>query len=208
MNNTSGMIERPDAPPTQRNKWPILEILNKELTVPADILEIGSGTGQHAIFFAEKFPFIEWFTSDVNSNHAGINSCLQSCKRSNIRLPINLEIGINEENLTTNFDHVFSSNTSHIMSFNNVKKMFSLVGRLLPIGGKFYLYGPFKINDDFTSKSNKDFDDMLKKQSPLMGLRDIEKLDMLANEEGMTKYKFYDMPANNYFSIWRKNEFI
>jgi len=208
MNDAAAMIERPDAPPTQRNKWPILEVLNKELTVPADILEIGSGTGQHAIFFAEKLPFIEWFTSDVSSNHAGMNSWLQSYKGSNIRLPINLEMGVNEINLTANFDHVFSSNTSHIMSFDNVKKMFSLAGRLLPRGGKFYLYGPFKINNEFTSKSNKDFDGMLKKQNPLMGLRDIEKLDILASKEGMAKYKFYDMPANNYFSIWRKDELI
>ncbi|MDA9109354.1 class I SAM-dependent methyltransferase [Woeseiaceae bacterium] len=202
------LIEKPEAPPTQRNKWPILEILSKELISTANILEIGSGTGQHAIFFAEKLPLITWLTSDIKSNHAGIKMWLETYHGSNIRPPFDLEMGLNDRDFNTNIDHVFSSNTSHIMSYKSVKCMFSMIGRLLPLGGKFYLYGPFNINNQFTSKSNQEFDSMLKKQNTLMGIRDIEKLDILAEKEGMKRYGFYEMPSNNYLSIWRKGKFI
>ena len=202
------MTERPEAPPTQRNKWPILDILSKELIENANILEIGSGTGQHAIFFAEKLPLITWFTSDLEGNHAGIRLWLEAYHGSNVRLPINLEMGVNDHSFNKKFDHIFSSNTSHIMSYEAVKRMFSMTGRLLPLGGKFYLYGPFNINDQFTSKSNQEFDSMLKNQDSLMGLRDIGKLDILAKKVGMSKYDFHEMPSNNYLSVWRKDKFI
>jgi hypothetical protein len=94
------------------------------------------------------------------------------------------------------------------MSYEAVKRMFSMTGRLLPLGGKFYLYGPFNINDQFTSKSNQEFDSMLKNQDSLMGLRDIGKLDILAKKVGMSKYDFHEMPSNNYLSVWRKDKFI
>ena len=117
-------------------------------------------------------------------------------------------MGLNDQDFNTNIDHVFSSNTSHIMSYKSVKCMFSMIGRLLPLGGKFYLYGPFNMNNQFTSKSNQEFDGMLKKQNSLMGIRDIEKLDILAEKEGMKRYGFHEMPSNNYLSIWRKGKFI
>jgi len=198
-------MKKPDAPSTRRNRTPILKILTKELINPSEILEIGSGTGQHAVYFSEKLSHVTWYTSDRLINHPVINSRLSSYQGLNLKPPINLHIGKNENDLKLNFDNVFSSNTSHIISYDNVKKMFKLVGRLLRANGKFFLYGPFKIGGKFTSQSNAEFNEKLKKQDSLMGLRDIEKLHCMASKSGLQKYGFYEMPSNNYLSVWIKN---
>ena len=198
------MKEKPDAPATQRNKRPILNILKKEIQDSSVILEIGSGTGQHAIFFAEKMPWVTWQTSDVLSNHEGIQEWLETYKGINIKPPLALEIGYDQLNVPTIFDHVFSSNTSHIMSYNNVKKMFALIAKILPKDGKFFLYGPFNIEYEYTSDSNRNFDVMLKEKSTSMGIRNIEDLDLLAKLGGLSKHKLCKMPANNFLSIWKK----
>jgi len=198
------MKSKPDAPATQRNKRPILDILKREIQDSSEILEIGSGTGQHAIFFAEKMPWITWQTSDVISNHTGINQWLETFKGENIKAPLELEIGHDQLNTTLRFNHVYSSNTAHIMSYSSVIKMFAMIALILPKGGKFFLYGPFNIENKYTSNSNQEFDAMLKEKSSAMGIRNIEDLDLLAKQGGLRKYKFYNMPANNYLSIWRK----
>ena len=122
----------------------------------------------------------------------------------NLKLPLNLEIGLNENCIKKKYDDVFSSNTSHIMSFKNVEKMFSLVGRILRKNGKFFLYGPFRVNGDFTSKSNEKFNDELNQKDPIMGIRDIEKLDKFAIQNNLSNYAFLQMPANNFLSVWSK----
>ena len=193
-----------DAPSTRRNRDPILKILTEELINASEILEIGSGTGQHAVYFSENLSHLTWYTSDRLVNHPRINSRVKSYKGSNLKPPINLHIGRNEDDVQLNFDNIFSSNTSHIMSHDNVKRMFKLVGRLLRTDGKFFLYGPFKIGGKFTSKSNEEFNEQLKIQDSLMGLRDIEGLHCLASKSGLGKYEFYEMPTNNYLSVWIK----
>jgi len=195
---------KPDAPSTRRNRAPILKILTKELKGSSEILEIGSGTGQHAVYFSENLSRVTWHTSDRLINHPGVTSRVKSYKGLNLKPPINLHIGKNENDLLLNIDNIFSSNTSHIMAYSDVKKMFKLAGRLIRADGKFFLYGPFKIGGKFTSKSNEEFNKKLKMQNSLMGLRDIERLDRLALKYGLKKYKFYEMPANNYLSVWVK----
>tara|TARA_B100000959_G_scaffold69813_1_gene74006 strand:- start:7750 stop:8346 length:597 start_codon:yes stop_codon:yes gene_type:complete len=197
-------MEKSDAPSTRRNRDPILKILTEELINASEILEIGSGTGQHAVYFSENLSHLTWYTSDRLVNHPRINSRVKSYKGSNLKSPINLHIGRNEDDVQLNFDNIFSSNTSHIMSHDNVKRMFKLVGRLLRTDGKFFLYGPFKIGGKFTSKSNEEFNEQLKIQDSLMGLRDIEGLHCLASKSGLGKYEFYEMPTNNYLSVWIK----
>ncbi|HJL92572.1 MAG TPA: DUF938 domain-containing protein [Woeseiaceae bacterium] len=197
-------MEKSDAPSTRRNRDPILKILTEELINASEILEIGSGTGQHAVYFSENLSHLTWYTSDRLVNHPRINSRVKSYKGSNLKPPINLHIGRNEDDVQLNFDNIFSSNTSHIMSHDNVKRMFKLVGRLLRTDGKFFLYGPFKIGGKFTSKSNEEFNEQLKIQDSLMGLRDIEGLHCLASKSGLGKYEFYEMPTNNYLSVWIK----
>ena len=198
------MMNRPDAPATKRNRDPILKALKKELHGEKELLEIGSGTGQHAVYFAKHMPMIVWQTSDQKKNHDAIQSWINSTSSTNLKLPLNLEIGSNEDHIKKKYDDVFSSNTSHIMSFKNVEKMFSLVGRILRKNGKFFLYGPFRVNGDFTSKSNEKFNDELNQKDPIMGIRDIEELDKFATQNSLSNYAFLRMPANNFLSVWLK----
>ena len=189
---------------TRRNRTPILEVLKKEIEGSKKLLEIGSGTGQHAVYFSRKLPQILWQTSDRSINHESINYWIKRYNLKNLPLPLDIEIGVNEKNINDIFDCVFSSNTSHIMSLENVKRLFALVGKVLNKNGKFFLYGPFKINLEFTTRSNEDFHQKLKAENKLMGLRDIEELDKYAIENNMQNHAFYEMPANNYLSIWKK----
>ena len=189
---------------TRRNRTPILEVLKKEIEGSKKLLEIGSGTGQHAVYFSKKLPQILWQTSDRSINHESINYWIKRYNLKNLPLPLDIEIGVNEKNINDIFDCVFSSNTSHIMSLENVKRLFELVGKVLNKNGKFFLYGPFKINLEFTTRSNEDFHQKLKAENKLMGLRDIEELDKYAIENNMQNHAFYEMPANNYLSIWKK----
>ena len=197
-------MDKYHAESTRRNRTPILEVLKKEIEGSKKLLEIGSGTGQHAVYFSKKLPQILWQTSDRSINHESINYWIKRYNLKNLLHPLDIEIGVNEKNINDIFDCVFSSNTSHIMSLENVKRLFALVGKVLNKNGKFFLYGPFKINLEFTTKSNEDFHQKLKAENKLMGLRDIEELDNYAIENNMQNHAFYEMPANNYLSIWKK----
>ena len=197
-------MDKYHAESTRRNRTPILEVLKKEIEGSKKLLEIGSGTGQHAVYFSKKLPQILWQTSDRSINHESINYWIKKYNLKNLLLPLDIEIGVNEKNINDIFDCVFSSNTSHIMSLENVKRLFALVGKVLNKNGKFFLYGPFKINLEFTTRSNEDFHQKLKAENKLMGLRDIEELDKYAMENNMQNHAFYEMPANNYLSIWKK----
>tara|TARA_B000000475_G_scaffold160646_1_gene129400 strand:+ start:25 stop:627 length:603 start_codon:yes stop_codon:yes gene_type:complete len=197
-------MDKYHAESTRRNRNPILEVLKKEIEGSKKLLEIGSGTGQHAVYFSKKLPQILWQTSDRSINHESINYWIKRYNLKNLLLPLDIEIGVNEKNINDVFDCVFSSNTSHIMSLENVKRLFALVGKVLNKNGKFFLYGPFKINFEFTTKSNEHFHKKLKVENKLMGLRDIEELDNYAIENNMQNHAFYEMPANNYLSIWKK----
>ena len=197
-------MDKYHAESTRRNRTPILEVLKKEIEGSKKLLEIGSGTGQHAVYFSKKLPQILWQTSDRSINHESINYWIKRYNLKNLPLPLDIEIGVNEKNINDIFDCVFSSNTSHIMSLENVKRLFELVGKVLNKNGKFFLYGPFKINLEFTTRSNEDFHQKLKAENKLMGLRDIEELDKYAIENNMQNHAFYEMPANNYLSIWKK----
>ncbi len=197
-------MDKYHAESTRRNRTPILEVLKKEIEGSKKLLEIGSGTGQHAVYFSKKLPQILWQTSDRSINHESINYWIKRYNLKNLLLPLDIEIGVNEKNINDIFDCVFSSNTSHIMSLENVKRLYALVGKVLNKNGKFFLYGPFKINLEFTTRSNEDFHQKLKAENKLMGLRDIEELDNYAIENNMQNHAFYEMPANNYLSIWKK----
>ena len=197
-------MDKYHAESTRRNRNPILEVLKKEIEGSKKLLEIGSGTGQHAVYFSKKLPQILWQTSDRSINHESINYWIKRYNLKNLLLPLDIEIGVNEKNINDVFDCVFSSNTSHIMSLENVKRLFALVDKVLNMNGKFFLYGPFKINLEFTTKSNEDFHKKLKVENKLMGLRDIEELDNYAIENNMQNHAFYEMPANNYLSIWKR----
>lgn len=197
------MSEKPNTPAANRNRQPILEVIRTELRHCRSVLEIGSGTGQHAVFFAAAMPWLTWQTSDLSENHSGIRSWIEDSGLSNVREPIRLDV---EESgaLALECDGVFSANTAHIMSIQAVESMFQLVGRLLPPGGVFCLYGPFNLDGEFSSESNRSFDASLRDQDPSMGIRDLEQLDGFAFPNSLRRVRLYAMPANNLLSVWQK----
>jgi len=198
------MSEKPDAPATERNREPILEVLKSEFCDCETVLEIGSGTGQHAVFLAAAMPWLDWQTSDLAENHQGIRAWISNSGLTNVREPILLNVEEPGE-LDATYDAVFSANTAHIMSLRAVIRMFELVGRLLSAGGVFCLYGPFNQDGEFSSESNRRFDASLRKQDPVMGIRDLEHLDSFARKESMIRQGLYAMPANNMLAVWSKD---
>lgn len=195
------MVEKPNAPAALRNSEPILEVIRDEFMDCKSILEVGSGTGQHAIFFARKMPWLSWQTSDRRENHESINVWLAEAELDNVKAPLELDV---EKPLQTDekFDAVFSANTAHIMSIDGVECMFGIIGECLIEGGKFCLYGPFNLDGEFTSDSNKNFDASLKSQNPAMGIRDLAALDKFAQANSLRRSGLYAMPANNMIAVW------
>ena len=163
----------------ERNKRPILEVLQKEFRDARRVLEIGSGTGQHAVFFGAELPHLTWQTSDLPENHAIILQALQDYGPDNVKAPLDLDVE-HAEGRTIEADAVFSANTAHIMSISAVERMFELVGRVLPQDGPFCLYGPFNFSGQFSSDSNARFDASLRERNPSMGIRDLGDLDRFA----------------------------
>ena len=165
--------------------------------------KIGSGTGEHAVYFARELPWLNWQTSDREQNHEGINAWISDASLTNVARPVSLDVE-KVAGVPGTYDAVFSANTAHIMSFDAVQCMFRLVGDCLSSNGCFCLYGPFKLDGEFTSESNAAFDSSLKTQDPAMGIRDLESLHGLAADRGMKHERSYAMPANNMLIVWRK----
>ncbi len=198
------MTVKPNAPASGRNKDAILDVIKTEFGDCHTVLEIGSGTGQHAVFFAEAMPWLRWQTSDLAENHPGIHSWIADSGLANVQEPILLDVE-QADGVDGYYDGVFSANTTHIMSIQAVRCMFDVVGRLLSPGGVFCLYGPFNQDGTFTSESNRRFDQSLRSQDPAMGIRDLEELQDIALSMAMHRERLYAMPANNMLVAWRKN---
>ena len=197
------MNELPFAPACERNKAPILDRLLDLMPDRGRILEIGSGTGQHAVFFARNFPALCWQTSERESELAGLRSRIEREGPEGMPLPIPLDVSCGPWP-DGSFDAVFSANTAHIMHWQNVCTMISGVSRLLAQGGCFCLYGPFKRDNVHTALSNELFDRGLRERDPLMGLRDVGEMDEVALREGLRPEQRLPMPANNFLLVYRR----
>lgn len=197
------ILKKPCAEYAQRNAGPILEVLRHELRGHTDVLEIGSGTGQHAIRFAAELVDVQWRTSDLEENHAGIRSWIADSGLPNVHGPVSLDV-TSAELPVESCDVVFSSNTAHIMSADAVEAMFALVGAALRPHGLFILYGPFRRDGQFNTQSNADFDASLRSRDPAMGIRDLDALDKLGVENGLRRVSLYAVPSNNLVAVWQK----
>lgn len=195
------MMDPPYSESCEQNREPILAALQAHLQQVQSLLEIGSGTGQHAVYFAPEFPGLTWQTSDRRENHAGILAWMESMPADNLRPPLALDVS-HDSWPDQAFDAVFSANTAHIMGEPEVMAMFDGVGGLLPRGGRFLLYGPFNIDGRYTAPSNERFDQMLRAQDPRMGVRDCGWLEQLADRAGMRLEKILDLPADNKLLVW------
>jgi len=196
------MTQLPFADASERNKRPILDVLRRILPAEGRILEIGSGTGQHVVFFAPRFPNLLWQPSDRRENLDGISRRIQEEGIKNLLPPI--ELDVLEQWPEQVFDAVFSANTSHIMAWEGVCAMFAGLERHLAPGGVFILYGPFNQGGDYTAPSNEEFDHQLRARSPHMGLRDIEALESLAGIHQTRLVRKFEMPANNQVLVFLK----
>ncbi len=197
------MAERVSAPAAEANAAPILEVLRHEFRDCRDVLEIGSGTGQHAVAFASALGHLDWQTSDLDENHAPIAAWIENSGLANVRAPLSVDVRTADLPKAA-YDAAYSSNTAHIMSMDAVLDMFALVGRAVRPGGVFCLYGPFTRNGRFNTLSNEQFDRQLRARDPAMGLRDLDKLEGQGKRHGLVCEKLYAMPANNLLVVWRK----
>jgi cyclopropane fatty-acyl-phospholipid synthase-like methyltransferase len=180
-----------------RNRDPILNVL-KQVIAPQvkRVLEIGSGTGHHAVYFASQFPQLQWTTSDLAENHLQIRETTGEARLQNISGPLEFEAGKNEIPLSE-YDLVFSANTLHIMAESKVKILVRLLGRGLKPQAQVLFYGPFNYQGRFTSDSNAEFDRWLKSVDPVRGIRAFEDLCEWMMEAGFRLVHDYAMPANN-----------
>lgn len=193
---------KPFAESSEQNKEPILEILKSEFADCHRILEVGSGTGQHAVFFSGQLPHLQWICSDLEENHAGIQMWLDEAPHNNIEGPLLLDA--REDWPQLQVDAVFSANAIHIMSWQAVEGMIENVGKVLSSGGKLCLYGPFMVDGQHTADSNAQFDVWLKNRDPMSGVRDVTDLITLLNVQNMELINDYEMPVNNRILVWQK----
>ncbi|MEW8584126.1 MAG: DUF938 domain-containing protein, partial [Candidatus Thiodiazotropha sp.] len=188
----------------EENKAPILRVLMGLFRDRQTVLEIGSGSGQHAVHFAAAMPHLVWQTSDLEENHPGIRAWLEEAALVNTRDPILLDVRNDWPDEA--YDGVFSANTTHIMSWPEVEGMFQGIGRVLKPEGCFALYGPFNYRGGYTSESNRNFDQWLKSRDPLSGIRDFEALNELAASNRLQLAEDVEMPVNNRILVWRRDQ--
>lgn len=194
-------MNKPYSPSCERNRGPILELLKTHFAACRRVLEVGSGTGQHAVHFAAAMPHLEWQTSDLPENLPGIDAWLREAKLTNAPPPIELDVGGPWP--AGQFDALFSANTLHIMSWERVRALFARMPAVLTDEAVVAVYGPFNYDGRYTSDSNAAFDRWLKERGAHMGVRDFEAVDALARAAGLTLVQDCAMPANNRTLIWR-----
>ena len=187
----------------ERNKDPILQILKSQLYGCRTVLEIGSGSAQHAVHFAHRLPNLIWFTSDIADNLENINTRLEMEGSENAQRALELDVSQFPWPLQA-VDAIFSANTLHIISWQHVECFFQGAGQILGAGGKLIVYGPFRYNEQYTSESNAQFDVWLKQRDPESAIRDFEAVDALARKQDLILVDDFAMPANNQIVVWHK----
>jgi cyclopropane fatty-acyl-phospholipid synthase-like methyltransferase len=196
------MPDKPFAPACERNREPILAVLRERYADRRRVLEIGSGTGQHAVHFAAALPHLSWQCSDRDGNLPGIRLWLDEAALPNTPPPIALDVeGRWPE---ARYDAVFSANTLHIMGWPQVERMFAALPGVLADDAVVAIYGPFNVDGRATSESNAAFDASLRAKAPHQGLRDVADVDALARRAGLTLVEDRPMPANTRCLVWRR----
>lgn len=197
------MIDKPVSPSCERNREPILMQLREHFADRHRVLEVGSGTGEHAVHFAAAMPWLTWQCSDRAENLPGIQAWLDEAALPNTPAPVELDVS-GRWRFARTFDAAFSANTLHIMSWPEVEAFFAGLATTLADDAKLVVYGPFNYNGAFTSQSNAEFDEWLKARDQNMGIRDIEAVDALARATGLQLHTDTSMPANNRLLVWRR----
>ncbi len=195
---------KPYSESCEQNKDPILQVIQPLLSKHNQLLEIGSGTGQHAIYFAQAMPHLQWQTSDRDSLLAGIQLWLNEHKEiHNLKPPIALDV-MQAHWPDLEVDAIFTDNTIHIMSLPQVEMFFTKATYLLQNNGIFLAYGPFNYQGHYTSESNQQFDRWLKSRDSQSGIKDFEIINEWAEKNDLQLQADYEMPANNRLLYWQK----
>jgi cyclopropane fatty-acyl-phospholipid synthase-like methyltransferase len=196
------MDTKPFAPACERNRGPILDVLRTHFADRRRVLEVGSGTGQHAVFFAAALPWLSWQCTDLPPQLPGIRQWLDEAALPNTPPPLALDVAGPWP--PGPYDAMFSANILHIVDWPQVEAFFAGVGRVLGDSGVLVVYGPFNEGGTYTSPSNREFDVWLKARDPCSGIRDVEAIQTLAAQTGLQAVDDVAMPANNRCLIWRR----
>jgi len=201
--NRPGLLNLSSA--ADNNKDHILARLTELLIDPATVLEIGSGSGQHAMHFAQALSHITWQPSDQGEYFESLVNNIRVMQRDNLRNPVYLDLN-NPRWPVNSTDHIYTANVLHIMPESLISPLFCGAARVMSssscANNLLCIYGPFKYQGEFTTESNERFDGWLKDRHPLSGIRDIERVQSLAEENGFVLRDDFNMPANNQFLVF------
>lgn len=198
------MSAKPFSPSCERNREPILAVLRTHFADRAAVLEVGSGTGQHAVHFAAAMPWLRWQCSDRAEYLPGIRQWLHEAALPNTPPPVELDVAVRPWPWPSGFDAAFSANTLHIMGWAEVAAFFAGLDEALADDATLVVYGPFNYGGDYSSDSNRGFDGWLKARDPRSAIRDFEAVDGLARAIGLRLVEDVTMPANNRCLVWRR----
>ena len=194
---------RRSAPAAQRNREPIAEVLREWLPASGRVLEIASGTGEHIVYFAERFPALEWQPSDIHPDAlASIDAWRVAAALPNVRPPLSIDAASRDWPIDR-ADALLSINMVHISPWTSALGLIEGAARLLPRGGPLILYGPWLSDDVATAPSNLAFDSDLKQRDPQWGLRRVEDFEAKAKQSGLRLIERRAMPANNMMLLYR-----
>lgn len=209
---------KPYSPASERNRAPILTVLRGHFAERRQVLEIGSGSGQHAVHFAAAMPWLAWQCTERAEQLPGMHRWLDEAGLPNTPPPLVLDVAADwrpalapalsrlREQGCRGFDAAFSANTLHIMAWHEVEALFTGLAQVLADAATVVVYGPFNAGGDYTSDSNRAFDAMLRARDPQSGLRDVEAVDALARGIGLRLVDDVAMPANNRSLVWRRGD--
>lgn len=197
-------MTRPFSQACENNRAPILAVLARVFATRRRVLEIGSGTGQHAVYFAPRLPHLVWQPSDLPEHLPGVRAWLAACPAANLCPPIALDVTAPDWGVAE-VDAVFSANTLHIMPWAAVAACFARLPKVLAPGGVLAIYGPFNYGGAYTAASNARFDAWLRERGAHQGIRDFEAVAALATEAGLALLEDNAMPANNRLLVWLRS---
>jgi SAM-dependent methyltransferase len=186
----------------ERNKGPILAVLREAFAGCKHVLEIGSGTGQHAVHFALGMNWLVWQPTETSDAMPALRKRIFSEGPSNLRAPVTLDVTVTPWDVRR-VDGVFTANTLHIMHWPQVEAFFAGLPAVIKPATVLAIYGPFRYGGEYTSDSNAEFDSMLRSRDPESGIRDFEAVDALATAAGFRFIADHRMPANNQTLIWQ-----
>ena len=199
------MDPRQQSPSVERNRAPILAVLQRVLPAEARVLELASGTGEHAVFFGETLPGVTWQTSDPDPDaRDSIAAWIRSEGVTNVLPPRAIDVSAAEWDVAGPFDAMVAINMIHISPWEATLGLMGGAGRLLRPGGVLFTYGAYKRGGAHTAPSNESFDQWLKERDPRFGVRDLEAVEVAAKAEGLTLSEVIEMPANNFALVFER----